>query len=379
MFKARAGLVLALVILFGINGIGPALGVNLNDQLQQNQQEKQQLNNQISKYQDDEGDLLKTIDATNNQIADTKNKLASLTTQLAGANKAVTNAETELTAAQAEQAERIDTLQKRMRGVYEEGQVSYLEILFQSASLSDFVNRMEYLGKILSNDQRLVKEIAKEKEKLQVKRNDVVKKRDAVVQVKQQQDQQQLDLNNQQGSLQGQLKKKQDMLNELWDELRDNEASERQIRDLISRTKPLPSRSRSGALVWPAPGVQSISSGFGYRIHPVTGIRRLHAGIDIPVSMGSQIVAADDGVVIWAGAMSGYGYTIIIDHGGGLQTLYAHLSSYKVSVGNQVKAGQAIALSGGARGAPGAGTSTGPHLHFETRVNGVPENPLPHL
>lgn len=381
LVKARAGLVLALTLVLVLTGLGPVMGVTLDEQLKQKQEEKQQLNNQISKYQDEEEDLKKSIDDTNTKISGAKSKLEDLNKQLAAANAQVSSAEKELKDAENQLAERTDTLQKRMRGVYEEGQVSYLEILFQSTGLSDFVNRLEYLGKILSNDQRLVKEISQHKDSIAGKRDELVKKRDGVVQVKAQQDREQAVLTSQEATLQVQLKKKQDMLDDLWQELRSNEQEEQKIRDLIrqSQLQNTPARSGTGALVWPAPASRSISSKFGYRYHPVLKVTRLHAGIDIPVPTGSQIVAAEDGVVIYAGEMGGYGYVVIVNHAGGLQTVYAHLSRFAVGVGNQVKAGQTIAYSGGAPGTPGAGTSTGPHLHFETRVNGVPEDPLLHL
>ena len=116
-----------------------------------------------------------------------------------------------------------------------------------------------------------------------------------------------------------------------------------------------------------------ITSTFGYRIHPIYGDRRLHAGIDFRAATGTPIKAAAPGEVIFAGWKSGYGNTTIIDHGGGLATLYAHQSAFRVKQGDEVKRGQVI----GAAGA--TGNVTGPHLHFEVRVNGTPVDPLPYL
>ena len=128
-----------------------------------------------------------------------------------------------------------------------------------------------------------------------------------------------------------------------------------------------PAASASG-LQWPASGPKT--SDYGWRTHPIFGTRRFHAGIDIGAGYGAQIVAAASGVVVSAGTQGGYGNTVVIDHGGGLATLYAHQSSFAVSSGAHVDRGDVIGYVGS------TGYSTGPHLHFETRVNGAPRDPM---
>lgn len=123
----------------------------------------------------------------------------------------------------------------------------------------------------------------------------------------------------------------------------------------------------SGPLARPVPG--PVSSGFGYRVHPIFGTRRMHTGWDMSAGSGSAISAAGDGVVVSAGVRGGYGNAVVIDHGGGLATLYAHQSSMAVSAGEQVSQGQVIGYIGC------TGYCTGPHLHFEVRVNGAPVDP----
>lgn len=122
-----------------------------------------------------------------------------------------------------------------------------------------------------------------------------------------------------------------------------------------------------GPLIRPVPG--GVSSGFGYRVHPIFGTRRMHTGWDMSASAGSPIHAAGDGVVVSAGVRGGYGNAVVIDHGGGLATLYAHQSSMAVSAGQQVAQGQVVGYVGC------TGYCTGPHLHFEVRVNGTPVDP----
>lgn len=132
-----------------------------------------------------------------------------------------------------------------------------------------------------------------------------------------------------------------------------------------------PAAPSTGAMQWPVTG--PITSEFGWRTHPVFGTRRFHAGIDIGAGYGVPIVAARDGQVVSSGSMGGYGYAVVIDHGGGVATAYAHQSRLAVSAGQTVSQGQVIGYVGS------SGYSTGPHLHFEVRVNGSPTDPMAYL
>ena len=136
-------------------------------------------------------------------------------------------------------------------------------------------------------------------------------------------------------------------------------------------TAPAPGSSSASGFQWPVRG--SVSSGFGYRIHPIYGTRRLHTGLDISGGFGTPIAAAKGGTVIDARYRGGYGNAVVISHGGGITTLYAHQSTMNVSSGQQVSKGDIIGWVGS------TGASTGPHLHFEVRVNGSPVNPRPYL
>jgi len=131
------------------------------------------------------------------------------------------------------------------------------------------------------------------------------------------------------------------------------------------------SGKRPGILAWPVPG--PVTSPFGWRIHPILGTRKLHTGIDLEASYGDSIKAAGAGKVILAGVWGGYGNAVVIDHGGGLTSVYAHISRLTASAGKTVKKGQRIGYVGC------SGLCTGPHLHFETRENGVPVNPMKYL
>ena len=124
-----------------------------------------------------------------------------------------------------------------------------------------------------------------------------------------------------------------------------------------------------GTLIWPTPSCTTTNSAYGYRVHPIYGTVKFHAGEDIPAGYGAQILAAASGTVVTAGWVSGYGNYTVIDHGGGLMTAYGHQSSFAVSVGDVVTQGQVIGYVGS------TGNSTGPHLHFEVYVNGSTVGP----
>jgi murein DD-endopeptidase MepM/ murein hydrolase activator NlpD len=148
------------------------------------------------------------------------------------------------------------------------------------------------------------------------------------------------------------------------------EADAERLEDEIARLQSSEGEA-PGILAWPIIG--RVSSPFGYRVHPILGVRKLHTGIDISGSTGTPISAAADGTVILSQTYGGYGRAVVIDHGGGMATLYAHQSSIAVSVGDVVSRGEVIGYVGC------TGSCTGPHLHFEVRLNGVPVDPMQYL
>lgn len=128
-----------------------------------------------------------------------------------------------------------------------------------------------------------------------------------------------------------------------------------------------------GEMAWPVPGYTRITSSFGMRTHPITGIYKLHTGVDISAPMGASFIAANDGVVVKSEMNTAYGNMIMINHGGGVSTLYAHGSERLVEVGQEVKRGDEVLKVGS------TGYSTGPHAHFEVRINGQYVDPIPYI
>ena len=239
--------------------------------------------------------------------------------------------------------------------------------------LNNFTRRAEYLNYIATKDSDILQNLKEKKQEVDGLRKQYVKKREQIS-----------DIEKSYKNQKSQFEKDSETLTDYKQQLqkdkatleREEDAMERQSQQITAWIQSLyasqPKRARmgSGRLTWPVLSCHSLSSPFGWRIHPISGRSRFHSGIDIPASYGSAIIAPENGVVISAGWQGGYGKAIIIDHGGGLSTLFGHTSAIYVSTGQTVKRGQTIAVIGS------TGYSTGPHLHFEVRQNGNPSNPI---
>ena len=264
-------------------------------------------------------------------------------------------------------------LASRIRQNYERGNRSYLQVLLGSRSLHDYMSRSYYVERVVDSDVHLVEGIKVDKEQL----FDDKKEQDAKAsELKQIQEQ----LKEETAQYQEDRDAKRELIRDihskrasLEEALDQMEASSHDIESAIRAAQRTPrgqARMRkawTGSFIQPADG--PIRSGFGSRYHPILHRTRMHTGVDIGARYGSSIHAAAGGEVIFAGYRGGYGNCIVVDHGGGVSTLYGHCSSIRVSTGQQVSQGFVIGKVGA------TGMATGPHLHFEVRHNGVPVNP----
>lgn len=337
--------------------------------IQRQMEEQQQKAEQARKKEQTVAEQLRTIQA---ELDSAQGEYDSINDLLAETEQQI-KANTELAAQLTKKLEaQRKVLERRLRDIYKNGQVNYLDVLFGAKDFNDFVTRMDLLKRILAYDTALIQgtradreKLAKAKAQLETDRAKIVDLRKLAAEKRAQ--------------VAARRQERQGVLNAATNE---RETAERAYRELIDTSKQIEQMIRriqsgekvggsTGALLWPAEG--PVTSPFGWRTHPIFGTQRLHTGIDIGADYGDAVLAADGGVVIHSDWMGGYGNAVIIDHGNGISTLYAHNSQLLVSEGQSVAKGQTISRVGS------TGYSTGPHLHFEVRQNGTPVNPLDYL
>jgi murein DD-endopeptidase MepM/ murein hydrolase activator NlpD len=275
------------------------------------------------------------------------------------------------------------------------GELSYLDVLFQATDIQDFLVRVQYLNTIAEHDQQMVDKLTAAEDKVEAKVEEIdrqektlagyeAKQRELTVTydaaLKEQNDflaglESDLELTKQ---LQAQEEAERAVITANWREKEnayqaelERLAAERRAREEQERQVAI--ASFNGSFGWPVPSSLTISSHYGGRNHPVYGGWKHHSGVDISAGAGSDIKASESGVVTLSKWYSTYGNCVIISHGGGVQTLYAHASKLLVSEGQTVNKGDVIAKVGS------TGVSTGNHLHFEIIINGKDVNPRPYL
>ena len=266
-------------------------------------------------------------------------------------------------------------LDERLVATYEMGPTTYLDMLLKSKSLSDFLSNYYKISEIAKVDQSLVEsfcEISKQVKNLSVSLNT---NKAILEQSRLANEEAKIVLENlkivQDGKVQ-ELSQEDIAIHEQIEAYQSElEAVESEIR-LLSLAY-VGAEYVGGVMAWPVPGYTRITSPFGMRTHPITGIYKLHTGTDIGAPAGADFIAANDGIVVKAGYNGAYGNMVILDHGGGIQTLYAHGSEILVEEGQIIESGTPVLKVGS------TGFSTGPHAHFEVRINGSPVEPLDYI
>lgn len=375
--KKRIGqIILTLIVFICICTI--VLAENIDDLRNRKNELQNQLidsNEQMQDIQIQLTENLEQINSLNEKILGYENDITILESDLEEVEKEIAKIESKLRIVEENYNLQRTALQNRIVALYESGDVLYLDVLLNSNSVSDFISNYFLIGEIARYDNNLLEDI--ENQKIQIENTKAILKEKelSIKTTKENKEKTTVALENAiiiRNSYISKLTKEEQETQKRIDEYQaELNILERQITALATQEAGFD--YVGGEFLWPAPGYYTITSRFGIRVHPILKVVRNHSGTDIACPMGTNIIAANDGIVISSTYSTGYGNMIMIDHGGGVVTLYGHGSELIAEVGQTVKKGDIIMKSGS------TGWSTGPHLHFEVRINGVAVDSLPYI
>ncbi|WP_312117698.1 murein hydrolase activator EnvC family protein [Brevibacillus reuszeri] len=351
---------------------------------EQQKQQVKQTEEKISAVQKEQKDLqteLMQIDLRRNE---TQKKLDKLEVQMNETTEKAAQAQDNLDEAKERVAQRETLLKTRVKSMYERGKVSYLDVLLGSSDFGDFLTRMEGLQLILEQDTRILEDNMRDKETIEVKKKEIDHQLTVYAGMLDEAESLKAELDKQYKHslvVKAELKKKESALEEDLEQYGQQlialtKAESDKYAERVRAMSSSSSGYKGGKLGLPvADGQFRFSSGFGMRTDPFTGRSAGHNGVDMAAPKGTTIMAAANGVVIFAGYSNGFGNTVMIKHSDEITTLYGHIreGGIKVSVGQSVTKGQKIAEVGS------TGRSTGNHVHFTVYKNDVAVNPMPYL
>lgn len=350
-----------------------------NDELKKKERELEELNQQIKEL-DASIESNKNLQYdTNVKIKNVQTSIRALESEIEVLNKDIVDTEQaieekteELEAAEVKISEKNLLLNDRLRVMYKTGTVGYLEVLFGAEDFTDLLSRIDMIQMVVVHDQNLIEFLKEQRDIIEAKKIELESYKQQLLGLFASKLKKQDELSvalNRLIAYKTELRKDELAMGEMEDELL-KQAD--QLTEYIKKLE-LAAVYVGGEMMWPVPGYYSISSLFGNRLHPISKEYRMHTGIDIESPRKTPLVAAQTGTIVFANWFAGYGKAIIIDHGGGYTTLYGHLDVISVKVGQVVVKGENIGQTGN------TGYSTGPHLHFEVRMNGDYVDPLTYV
>ena len=340
------------------------------------QEEKKELEEQLQNAKDEKAEISSEKKNVSNEINDLSNKIDTYEAEIEDLNdkidrlkKSITSNETKIKKLEKEYKEKEEAFIERLVAIYEAGQTTYLDVLLSSDSVVSFVSNYYMINELADADQAMMESIQAQqnkieetKKELEEQKNEVTASRNKIESKKSELDSAKKSKQTKLNSLNAQEKAIQKEMDELNEAIKE---AQKEIDKAVQNASGYQG-SFSGTLSWPvsssAANYNLITSGYGRRDQPTAGASTNHKAVDIGIRYAT-VYAPADGYIVTAGWAYGYGNFIMIKHSESLYTCYGHLSQYKVSTGQTVKRGQAIAVSGN------TGISSGPHLHWEVRTS----------
>ena len=380
--RAAAAFLALVILALALMPAGPALAVSqseidaLEEQRDELKAQREEMQAGIDELKNQQAGVLEQKRALDEQNEVYRQELELIEEQVSLYTRLVDEKAAELEKATADEAEQLAIYKQHVRAMEENGEYTYLSIIFGSKSLSQLMSNLDMIGEIMDADKRIYDQYTAAREDAEEIKAEYETTLSALAD-------KQAEYEAEKADLEAKIAEANDMIAQLEEEINSNydlylevlaqeEALESDIQNMIAemeRQEAANSITSTGTYIWPLPGY-SPGSAYGWRMHPIYHELRFHAGEDIGAPSGTPILAADSGMAtVIADNGNGYGNYIMINHGGGRVTLYAHMSAFAISNGATVSQGQVIGYVGS------TGNSTGPHLHFEVRVNGATTDP----
>lgn len=346
-------------------------------------QQQEELQNQIDEANGELENVQNELSENLQQVQKLDEKIASSQTELDELNAKITELQTSIdqVGAELQKAEESYNSQKkllddRLVEIYEEGEIQYLDVLLSSKNMSEFLSTYFLVTELVDYDKQLLEDMGEKKHEIELSKEKLDNEQEELATIKANQTKTAKIVENTKTVRENFIAKLSEEEKQIQSQIDEYNRQFDEVNAEILKLAMdgIDTQYIGGELAWPVPGYTRITSKYGMRTHPITGIYKLHTGVDIGAPMGANFVAANDGIVVKAGYNGAYGNMVIIDHGGGIQTLYAHGSEITVNVGDTVKRGETVVLKVGS-----TGYSTGAHAHFEVRINGVTTDPLPYI
>lgn len=371
-------LTILLICNITINYIEDPIRVHA-DTLQEKKDKKEDIENKLEATNDERKTIEKESAKIQKELDLVKTKMDKLNEEINTLNKENKNIEEEILEVEKVLEENYEIIRSIIKIQYEQKVGGYLSILLEAKDFGNFLRRLEVVSNLIKNNDETIREIKELQVELESKKETLTKQMDEINKNKiiVEEEKGRLDKLNKENK--AKVKKLIKLQGELSSQIK---LTEKEISELESRGQEINNEivSSSGGgsyngskMAWPVIGYTTLSSKFGYRIHPISGEKKLHTGIDIPAPAGTPVVAANSGTVIISRYDNSYGNMVAIDHGGGIVSFYAHNTERLVKVGDKVSKGQKISTVGT------TGYSTGNHLHFEVKKNGTFVDPMNYL